>query len=106
MSDPAQTVADLELNELQQEVALGFDMERFKESVAGRYFQLRAQNDILDALQRLKVVDPHDFKGIVKEQLIIQSREQVLVWMSDAINLGAAAEQSLEARQQESADPV
>jgi len=85
-----------DLDALHQAVALGFDIEAFRKTEIGKYFDLCAQNEILNGLQELKGADPFEPRQIVAIQNRIYIAEQFFVWLAraadDAKNAMAAVE--------------
>lgn len=95
-----------DLDALRQAVALGFDIEDFKQSAVGKYFSMCAQNEILDGLQELKAVDPFEPRAIVAIQNRIYVAEAFFVWMARAVDDAKNAMAAVEISDSTPADSV
>lgn len=81
---------------------LGIEAEAFLTTPVGQYIQKRAQQEIDDAVDLLKVADPCDHQQITRLQNIIWRGESFNAWFIELINSGWEAEKeirSLEGRE-------
>lgn len=85
-----------DLKQVGAAINLGFAMEDFKQSTVGRFFAMRAQEDMLAGLEALKTVDPHDPKAISRMQNRVAVAENFFVWMAEAIDSGNSAKAAFE----------
>ena len=111
MADPTgrDEAEPLDLTELQRWIATSFDLDKFKTSNAGRFFSWRAQEDIIDALERIKSIDPYAPDAVpclAREQLTIRVCERFFVWMAEAIDAGKDAAAQMQIAESEPIDPV
>lgn len=78
-----------------KEIAIGLDAERFMQSDLGRYLLGRAQANVEEAMEGLKVADPDNAKEVRDLQNIVMVNEYFLYWLGEAITQGRAAEELL-----------
>lgn len=82
---------DPEMQQIRATIAFGMDVEAFMQSSIGKYLTARANADIEDALERLKTIDPQDWKLIQSTQNEIHRAEMFLLWMGQAVTEGENA---------------
>ena len=73
----------------------GREMELFLESDIGEYIRECASRDVEEALTGLKNVDAEDPKAIRALQFKLRVAESVIGWISDAIESGKQAVETL-----------
>jgi hypothetical protein len=73
----------------------GRQVEIFLESDIGQYLLQCAQKDIDEATESLKKVDPFRPEEILKIQHKLQVAESVIGWLSDAVQAGTQANQTM-----------
>lgn len=81
---------------------LGIEAETFLNGPIGMFMQKRVKDEIDDALDKLKVVDPCDHQQIVALQNIVWRAESFIAWCNELIANGWEAEReirSLEGRE-------
>lgn len=84
-------------NQLQQaEILLGDDIDTFFKSDIGQYIVGRAQQEIDDAVIKLKTVTPEDIKQVRKLQNRINVAEGSLLWLQEALISGKQAMETLQ----------
>lgn len=76
---------------LYAEAIMGKDAEAFLKSELGQYITGCAQQEIDEALEELKSVDPGDSKAIRTLQNKIKVAERVPKWLTEVINTGKNA---------------
>lgn len=72
----------------QRAIALGVMMQDFLNSELGMYFKARADMEIEEAMQKLKVIPATDVDGIRELQNIIARHESFEQWAIDLIEDG------------------
>ncbi|MDD2989810.1 MAG: hypothetical protein PHI64_12710 [Zoogloea sp.] len=82
-------------NELLKTVDFGFEVQAFLESTIGRYLAARAKDEVTEALELLKAVDPENPKAVRALQNRVAVAENVLYWLAEAIQEGQSAEAQL-----------
>lgn len=80
---------------LQQAIALGFDVEAFFGSPLGKYLIKRAEDEVDAAVEELKRADPDNAKAIRDLQNTITRAESFQYWLGDAVNAGKNAQLEL-----------
>ena len=85
-----------ELEFLRAEIILGQECNAFFHTDPGRYVKARANEIILECIERLKDADPLNSKEVSKIQLDLKSTESALSWLQEAINNGQSAMQQLQ----------
>lgn len=83
-----------EVEELQRTIAFGLDVEAFVKSPIGVYLADRAESEINDAMEQLKVADPENPKAIRDLQARIWRADSFQRWLAEAIQDGWQAEQA------------
>lgn len=78
---------------LKQQIDFGFQVEAFLRSEIGQHLIHRAEEQIAEAVDRLKAVDPEDAKAVRAIQNEIHVAERIQYWLADAINAGENAQQ-------------
>lgn len=87
-------------NELQQaEILLGDDAEKFFQSDIGKYIIGRAGQEVDEATEGLKKVDPEDTQKIRELQFKVQVAESVPCWLQELIIAGKQAMEILQEEQ-------
>lgn len=84
-----------EEQELLQAVSIGADAEAFIKSSLGRAIKQRALDEIDQAVEELKTVDPTDAKKITELQNQIWRASAFIVWLAEIIQEGQNAEKDL-----------
>lgn len=87
---------DADIKQLQAEIALGLDIKQFMGSAIGQYMHSRANAEIEQALEALKIADAEDPKAIRQWQNQIAVAERVLSWLGEAVTSGENAETQFE----------
>lgn len=77
------------------DVALGIEAESFLSSGVGRFLVDRAETEVEQAINALKVADPADIEGIRKLQNMIHRGESIQYWLAECIQAGFNAEELL-----------
>ena len=80
-----------------QVAVFGKEVELFLSSSVGTYLVKRAENEIEEAIKKLRVCDPEDPKAVRQHQNEAAVAQAVIDWLADAINQGEHARQLLEA---------
>lgn len=83
------TEQSAELRELHNTIDFGFQVEAFLLGDIGKFLVGRAEEEISSAVDKLKVIDPADAKGITMLQNEIYRAESVQYWLAEAIQAGA-----------------
>jgi len=73
----------------------GKQVEQFLESDIGTYILQCAQEQEREAVEKLKGVDPTDWKKIIGLQWKIHEAENVVKWLTDAVRAGLQATEHL-----------
>lgn len=73
----------------------GIEVESFLAGPMGRYLTARAHQEVDEALDELKKVDPTDVKKITELQNRVHRGENFDHWLAEAIQEGWAAEEAL-----------
>lgn len=76
----------------------GKQVEDFIVSPIGKYLLSRAENEWLDAMDKLIELDPTDLNGIRALQDIIKRAKSIRGWLTDAVISGHQAVNELENR--------
>jgi len=76
---------------LQAEILLGDDADNFFHSDLGRYVIGRAQQEVDEAMAKLKAVDPDNASQIRALQHIIRVAESVPLWFNEVLVSGRQA---------------
>lgn len=82
-------------DDIQRRIAFGIDAEAFLNSPLGRIIQGRAVEEVDDALEALKTVDPEDAKSIRDLQNRAYRAESVKQWIFEVIQDGLEAQRIL-----------
>lgn len=77
-----------EQRQIEDEILLGDDVETLLGKPIGDYLIRRSQEDIDQAVDQLKRIDPADPTGVVRLQERIRMLESFHVWLADAITAG------------------
>lgn len=80
-----------DIDELKRVQALGEEAERFIESRLGRHMIERAEEEIANAVEVLKTVDPENIKEIRALQNKIKVGEDFQYWLAEAVQAGLNA---------------
>lgn len=83
------------VNPIEQSIAFGFQVEAFLQSDIGKYLVARAEEEIADAVEGLKDVDPDSPNVIRALQCRINVAESIQYWLAEAIQCGFNAMQEL-----------
>jgi len=83
---------------LQAEILLGDDADQFFRSDLGKYVLGRAQQEVDEATEKMKRVDPENVSQIRALQHIIQVAESVPRWLNEVL---VAGRQAIEVVQEE-----
>lgn len=73
----------------------GKQVEMWLDTDIGRYLVSRAENDVNEAIEKLKIVDALDSKAVMAAQNRVVIAEKVLGWLGDAIREGHSSLESL-----------
>ena len=82
---------------MQQAVALGREAEGFIKSSLGRALLQRAKDEIAQAVEELKEVEPTDAKMVQHIQNRIWRAESFVVWLAEIVQVGTNMEAELNA---------
>lgn len=82
-------------NPLLKSIDFGFEVTAFLQSDIGRYLTTRAESEVAEALEQMKVVDPEKPHLIRAIQHKIQVAESVLYWLGEAVQAGLNAQEEL-----------
>lgn len=80
---------------LYREVDFGMAVEAFLESPIGKYLVKRAEEEVEDAVEKLKVVDCTATQEIRALQNQIYRAESIQYWLAEAIQAGQNASDEL-----------
>lgn len=94
-SELAQLTDERYRQDLQAEVALGLDAEKFLESKVGLYLIERAMDEAAQAMQAIKSVDPDDSKAVRALQNQIFRAESFVIWLHECKQKGDVAQNTL-----------
>lgn len=84
-----------ERREIMNAIDFGIEVEAFIRSKVGQYLIKRAEQDIDDALEAMKEVDPDNANAVRALQGQIKRAESVQYWMAEAIQEGVNNERLL-----------
>ena len=73
-------------------INFGFEVQAFLESNLGRYLIGRAEEQIEEAVEKLKHVDPENASQIRALQHTIHVAEDIQYWLGEAIQAGLNAQ--------------
>lgn len=76
-------------------VDFGFEVQAFLRSNIGKYLVQRAETEVEDAVEALKVVDPEDPKAIRDLQAKIAQAGSFQYWLAEAYQAGENAQREL-----------
>lgn len=94
MSDQAQELQQ-QGKELHRAIDFGFQVEAFLQSDIGQYLVKRAEGQIDEAVEELKLA-PADAPEVIRAiQTRIRVAENVQYWLAEAIQAGYAAQEEL-----------
>jgi hypothetical protein len=79
--------------EIQKQIALGLDVERFLESEAGKWMTAQAEEMVQHGLHALAEADAEDPKAIRALQNDVKVGEQIQYWLAGLVNQGRNAEE-------------
>lgn len=86
---------DTDRAQLENDILLWDDVQKLLGERVGTYLIARCQEEITLALDEMKVVDPTDYKAVLKLQMRIEQREHFAAWLGDALLAGETAVQTL-----------
>lgn len=87
-----------EIKLIHETIDFGFQVEAFLLSPVGKYLVGRAEGEIDEAVQQLKVANPTDAALIRELQNKIYRAESVQFWLAEAIQEGTNAQRELHER--------
>ncbi len=82
-------------NPLLRTAVFGKQVEQFLDSDIGVYLLQCAKTQSDEAVERLKDVDPQDWKAVMGLQWRIHEAEHIIQWLGDAIRAGLQATEHL-----------
>lgn len=86
---------DNDIRDVHQAIDFGFVVEAFLTSDVGRYLIARAEDEIADAVGKLKTIDPNDAPAIQSLQNIVHRAESIQYWLAEAVQEGMNAQREL-----------
>lgn len=95
MSDTQPSDLNEQGKELLRKIDFGFQVEAFIQGEIGQYLIKRAEDEVTQAVEELKVADPAFSDGIRAIQMRIQVAERIQYWLAEAIQSGHAAQDEL-----------
>lgn len=98
MSEP---IASPEVLELEGQVALGIEVERFLEGPIGRHIVVRAESERAEALEALYQSDPENAPAVRAAQNRVAVVDMIQQWLAEAIIAAHAANSRLDQLDQE-----
>jgi hypothetical protein len=84
-----------DLNKKMETAQIGIEAEAFLNSPVGKYLQKRVKQEIVEAVNKLKTVDPCNSKEITTLQNDIYRAESFNVWLAELIITGREAEEEI-----------
>lgn len=84
-----------EASALHRAVSFGMTVEAFLESPIGKYLVNRAEEEVEDAVEKLKVVDCTATREIRALQNQVYRAESIQYWLAEAIQAGQNASDEL-----------
>lgn len=82
-----------DVRELHKTIDFGFQAEAFLQSDVGKYLIAKAEAEVLEATEALKVVDPTVPDAIRELQNRVYRGESIQYWLAEAIQSGLNAQQ-------------
>ena len=80
---------------LHRAIDFGFQVEAFLQSEIGQYLFKRSDDQVADAVERLKRVDPENVTQVRALLHLIHVAEDIQYWLADAIQSGQNAQDQL-----------
>lgn len=82
-----------DVRELHKTIDFGFQAEAFLQSDVGKYLIAKAEAEVVEATEALKVVDPTVPDAIRALQNRVYRGESIQYWLAEAIQSGLNAQQ-------------